>query len=168
MRNAAHVALWAGMCPSHEESGGQRRSGRIWKGKRSVRAAFVQAAHATRKTQTSLGEHYRRLSKRRGPQRVAVAVGQSILVIFSHRMETDDSSQETGEAFFQERNKQRMQRHVGQRVGHLGYQVSVQPLLLLQSKIQLNKKLPTISARRLFGPSARRFRKMCRGEKQAL
>jgi transposase len=60
--DAAHLASWAGMCPGHDESGGKRRSGRIRNGNPYVRAALVQAAHATSRTQTYLGEQYRRLT----------------------------------------------------------------------------------------------------------
>jgi transposase len=48
--DAEHLASWAGMCPGHEESAGKRHSGRTRPGNRSVKAALVQAAHATANT----------------------------------------------------------------------------------------------------------------------
>jgi len=125
--DAAHLASWAGMCPGHNESGGKRRSGRIRQGNRYVRAALVQAAHAAGRTQTYLGAQYRRLSKRRGSKRAAVAVGHSILVIFYEMMKTGEPYQEKGVDFFQEADNQRVQRLLVQRLERLGYQVSLQP-----------------------------------------
>jgi transposase len=80
--DAAHLASWAGMCPGQKESTGKRQSGRTRPANPYVKAALVQAAHTTARTQTYLGEQYRRLRKRRGAKRAAVAVGHSILVIF--------------------------------------------------------------------------------------
>jgi transposase len=126
--DAAHLASWAAMCPGHDESGGKRRSGHTRKGNRYVRAALVQAAHAASKTQTSLGEQYRRLAKRRGSKRAAIAVGHSILVIFYHMMKTEEAYHEKGVEFFQQADKQRVQRHLVHRLERLGYQVTLHPL----------------------------------------
>jgi hypothetical protein len=41
----------------------------------------VQAAHGVRRCRTYLGERYRRLKKRRGSKRAALAIGHDILVI---------------------------------------------------------------------------------------
>jgi hypothetical protein len=116
------------MCPGHDESGGKRRSGHTRKGNRYVRAALVQAAHAASKTQTYLGEQYRRLAKRRGSKRAAIAVGHSILVIFYQMMKTEEEYHEKGVEFFQHADKQRVQRHLVQRLERLGYQVTLHPL----------------------------------------
>jgi hypothetical protein len=92
-----------------------------------ARDALVQAAHAASKTQTYLEEQYRRLAKRRGSKRAAMAVGHSILVIFYHMMKTDEPYHEKG-GFFQQADKQRVQRHLIHRLERLGYQLTLQPL----------------------------------------
>lgn len=125
--DAAHLASWAAMCPGHDQSGGKRRSGRIRQGNRYVRAALVQAAHAASKTQTYLGEQYRRLAKRRGSKRAAIAVGHSILIIFYHMVKTGEEYHEKGVGFFQQADHQRVQQHLIQRLEHLGYQVTLHP-----------------------------------------
>jgi transposase len=122
--DAAHLASWAGMCPGQHESAGKRHSGRLRKGNRYLRAALVQAAHATGRTQTYLGEHYRQIGKRRGKKRAAVAVGHSILVIFYHMMQTGEPYKEKGVEYLQARIHQRVQRCLIQRLERLGYQVS--------------------------------------------
>jgi transposase len=121
----AHLASWALMCPGQHESAGKRLSGRTRKGNRWLRAALIQAAHAAGRTQTYLGEQYRRIAKRRGKKRAAVAVGHSILVIYYHMMLTGEHYQEKGVEFFQQRDKQRHERRLIQRLERMGYQVTL-------------------------------------------
>ena len=123
--DAAHLASWAGMCPGHDESAGKRRSGRTRPGNRYLRAALVQAAHATARTNTYLGEQYRRLSKRRGSKRAAVAVGHSILVMYYQMMKTGGLYEEKGAEYFQQGDQPRLQAQLVRRLEQLGYQVSL-------------------------------------------
>jgi transposase len=112
------------MCPGQHESAGKRRSRYMRKGNRYLRVALVQAALAAGRTQTYLGEHYRQIGKRRGKKRAAVAVGQRILVIFYHMMQTGEPYKENGVAYLQARIHQQVQRRLIQRLERLGYQVS--------------------------------------------
>ena len=118
---------FAGVCPGHKESAGKRLSGRSKHGNRYVRAALVQAAHGVRRTKTYLGERYRRLKKRRGSKRAALAVGHSILVIYYQMMTTGQEYHEKGEAFFQQPDRDRVERRLVQRLQRMGYQVIRQP-----------------------------------------
>ena len=43
------------------------------------------------RTDTFLGEHYRRIARRRGKKRAIVAIGRSILVILSHLLADEDT-----------------------------------------------------------------------------
>ena len=82
---AGHLASWAGICPGHRESAGKRFSGKTRKGNPWLRCLLVQAAHsASHQKRCYLAEQYRRLAKRRGSKRAAVAVAHSILVIIYH------------------------------------------------------------------------------------
>src|SRR5712692_1578859 len=63
------------------------RRGRTRPANAYVKTALVQAAHTTARTQTYLGEQYRRLRKRRGAKRAAVAVGHSNM---AHLVSHDD------------------------------------------------------------------------------
>jgi transposase len=126
--DAEHISSWAGVCPGHKESAGKRLSGRSRQGNRSVRAALVQAAHGVRRSHTYLGERYRRLKKRRGSKRAALAVGHSILVIYYQMMKTGQEYQEKGEEFFLRKDRSKVERQLIQRLEHLGYQVTRPPL----------------------------------------
>jgi transposase len=122
--NAAHLASWTGMCPGQKESAGKRQSGRTRPGNRYVKSALLQASHATAQTKTYLGEQYRRLRQRRGAKRAAVAVGHSILVIFSHMMTTGEPYHEQGVDFFHQRDRRRLEKQLSRRLQHLGYEVT--------------------------------------------
>jgi len=125
--DAEHLSSWAGVCPGQKESAGKRLSGRSKPGNRYVRAALVQAAHGVRRTATYLGERYRRLKKRRGSKRAALAVGHSILVIYYHLMTTGQEYQEKGVEFFQQTDRAKVERQLVQRLERLGYHVTQPP-----------------------------------------
>jgi transposase len=126
--DAQHLRSWAGVCPGQKESAGKRLSGRCRQGNRYVRAALVQAAHAVRRSHTYLGERYRRLKKRRGSKRAALAVGHSILVISYQMIKTGEEYQEKGEAFFvRHADHGKMEQQLARRLERLGYQVISPP-----------------------------------------
>ncbi len=125
--DAEHLSSWAGVCPGHKESAGKRLSGRSRQGNRYVRAALVQAAHGVRRSHSYLGERYRRLKKRRGSKRAALAVGHDILVIYYQMMKTGQEYQEKGEEFFQRTDRGKVERLLIRRLERMGYQVTRQP-----------------------------------------
>ncbi|GAC1694341.1 MAG: IS110 family transposase [Ktedonobacteraceae bacterium] len=125
--DAEHLSSWAGVCPGQKESAGKRLSGRSRQGNRYVRAALVQAAHAVRRSRTHLGERYRRLKKRRGSKRAALAVGHSILVIYYQMMKTGQEYQERGETFLRQMDHAKAEQHLVRRLERLGYQVISPP-----------------------------------------
>jgi hypothetical protein len=81
-----------------------------------------------RRSRTYLGEQYRRLKKRRGSKRAALAVAHSILVIYYQMMKTGQEYQEKGEAFFERKDRGKVERQLVRRLERMGYQViSPQP-----------------------------------------
>ena len=81
---AAHLASWARLSPRTIQSGARSRSGRTGKGNPYLKGVLGEAAAAAAKTETFLGERYRRVVKRRGKLKALVAVARSILVIIWH------------------------------------------------------------------------------------
>jgi transposase len=78
---AGHLASWAKLTPRTVQSGAMLRGGKTGKGNPYLKGLLGEAATAAAKTQTFLGERYRRLVKRRGKLKALVAVARSILVI---------------------------------------------------------------------------------------
>ena len=87
----------------------------------------MQAAHGVRRSHTYLGERYRRLKKRRGSKRAALAVGHDILVIYYQMMKTGQEYQEKGEEFFHQRDRGKIEHLLVQRLRRMGYQVTAPP-----------------------------------------
>ena len=80
----AHLVSWAKLCPRTIQSGAKHRAGTTGKGNPYLKGVLGEAAAAAAKTNTFLGERYRRLAKRRGKLKALVAVARSILVIVWH------------------------------------------------------------------------------------
>lgn len=126
---SGHLASWAGVCPGHKESAGKRLSGKTRKGNPWLRCLLVQAAHSvSRQKRCYLAEQYRRLAKRRGAKRAAIAVAHSILVIAYHLLLNRTLYQEKGEQFFEELERQGTEKRLVRQLARLGYQVELQPL----------------------------------------
>jgi transposase len=89
---AGHLASWAKFTPGVKESAGKTK-GKESTGHGNPYLARVlgEAAVAAGKTDTFLGERYRRIARRRGAKEGIVAVGRSILVIVWHLLSDLDA-----------------------------------------------------------------------------
>ena len=76
-----HLASWAKLCPRTIQSGAKNRAGKTGKGNPYLKGVLGEAAAAAGKTDTFLGERYRRIARRRGKLKALVAVARSILMI---------------------------------------------------------------------------------------
>jgi transposase len=125
---AAHLASWAGLCPGNHESAGKRLSGRTRKGNPWLRTALVEAAHAAARTKRSyLAAQYRRLAARRGGKRAAVAVAHTILVTAYCLLKHGTVYQDLGPLYFDERDRQHVERRLVRRLEALGHTVTLTP-----------------------------------------
>ncbi len=81
------------------------------------------------RTDTFLGQRYRRLARRRGKKRAIVAVGRSILVIIWHLLSDDQAHYlDLGSGYYESRINlnRRMRNHVRE-LQALGYRVTLEP-----------------------------------------
>lgn len=124
----AHATSWAGLAPGKNESAGRNQSSRTLNANRHLRSALVEAAHAAGKTNTYLGEKYRRIARRRGKKRAAVAVARTILVIIYHLIRNGSEFIELGSAYFDQLKPQSTQQWLTKRLEKLGFKVSLEPL----------------------------------------
>jgi len=81
---AGHLVSWARLCPRTIQSGARNRSGKAGKGNPYLKGVLGEIAAAAARTDTFLGERYRRIVKRRGKLKALVAVARTILVIIWH------------------------------------------------------------------------------------
>lgn len=126
--SAKHLASWAGMCPGNHASAGKRLSGKTRKGSRWLRQVLVESAHVAAKTQqTYLAAQYKRLAARRGKKRALIALGHTLLIIVYHILTRKQPYQDLGAAYFDTREKQRVEQQLVRRLEGLGYRVALEP-----------------------------------------
>jgi transposase len=81
----SHLASWARFAPGVKQSAGKvKGKSPTGHGNPSLARVLGEAAVAAGRTNTFLGERYRRGARRRGTNKAIVAVGRSILVIVWH------------------------------------------------------------------------------------
>jgi transposase len=127
--SAKHLASWVGMCPGNHESASKRLSGKTRKGNPYARQHLIQAAHAASHSKhTYLATQYHRIAARRGSKKAAVAVGHRILVIIYHLLRDGGIYQDLESNYFDERDRQGVQKQLVRRLERMGYQVELQPM----------------------------------------
>jgi transposase len=125
-----HLVSWAKVSPRTIQSGSRTRPGKTGKGNGYLKGALGEAAISAAKTNTFLGERYRRLVKRRGKLKALVAVARSILVIVWHLL-ADPTARyhDLGTDFYAKRiDKNRRRRHLTGQLEALGYRVTLEEL----------------------------------------
>jgi transposase len=126
----AHLASWARFAPGVKESAGKRKgTPSTGHGNRYLARVLGEAAVAAGKTDTFLGERYRRLARRRGKKRAIVALGRSILVIVWHLLSDPEARfHDLGSDFYDTRigPEAKKRNHIRQ-LEALGYKVTLQP-----------------------------------------
>jgi transposase len=126
---AARLCSWAKVSPRTVQSGKRNRGASPGKGNPYLKAALGQMATGAAKTDTFLGERYRRLIKRMPKAKALAALERSILVVIFHLL-ADPSATFTdlGADFYRKRidTKRRTDQLVRQ-LEALGHQVSLTP-----------------------------------------
>ena len=126
----AHLSSWAKFAPGIKESAGRKKgNGAAGHGNHYLARALGEAAVTAGRTDTFLGERYRRIARRRGKQRAMVAVGRSILVIIWHLLGEENAQfHDLGTGYYDSRvNLSRKMRNHVRELQNLGYRVTLEP-----------------------------------------
>jgi transposase len=78
------LVSWAKRCPQTRQSGKKSTAGSAGKGNPWLNGILGEIAASASRTDTFLGERYRRLARRRGKRKALAAIARSILVIIFH------------------------------------------------------------------------------------
>jgi len=122
-----HLVSWAKLSPRTIQSGAKSQAGRTGKGNPYLKGVLGEAVAAAGRTDTFLGERYRRIARRRGKLRALVAVARSILVIAWHLL-ADPATRfrELGAGYYASRiDKNRKTRSHVRQLEALGYTVTL-------------------------------------------
>ena len=124
------LVSWARFAPGVKESAGKQK-GKASTGRGNPYLARVlgEAAAAAGRTDTFLGERYRRIARRRGAKRAVVAVSRSILIIVWYLLSDPDVRfHDLGPGFYDTRiNADRKRRNHVRQLEALGYKVTLEP-----------------------------------------
>jgi len=126
---AGHLASWAGVAPASYESAGKRRPAGTRHGSRHLRQALIEAARAASRTKgTFLSARYSRITRRRGPNKAAVAIAHTILTSAWHMATTGETYTDLGDDFYTKRRDpaRRVNHHI-QQLETAGYTVTLTP-----------------------------------------
>ena len=126
----AHLCSWARFAPGVKESAGRKKgNGATGHGNRYLAAVLGEAALSAGRTDTFLGERYRRIARRRGKKKAIVAVGRSILVIVWHLLSDPEAHfHDLGPGFYDTHlNTSAKRRNHIRQLEALGYKVTLEP-----------------------------------------
>jgi transposase len=126
----AHLASWARFAPGTKESAGKKKgNATTGHGNPYLARVLGEAAVAAARTDTFLGERYRRIARRRGKKKAIVAIGRSILTIIWHLLSDPDTTfRDLGSGFYDtQTSPQRAIRNHVRHLEALGYKVTLEP-----------------------------------------
>jgi transposase len=126
----AHLTSWARYAPGVKQSAGKTKGkNATGHGNPYLARVLGEAALAAGRTDTFLGERYRRIARRRGKKKAIVAVGRSILIIVWYLLSDPDARfHDLGADFYDTRiNPERRKRNHIRQLEALGYKVTLEP-----------------------------------------
>lgn len=123
--DAAHLSSWAGICPGNNESAGVKKSGKIRKGDKFLKATLVEAAwSASKKRGSAYSAIYNNIAKRRGKKRALVALAHQILMDVYRVLKTGEPYVDEGAVAVFQRNSAVRQRSAIRLLERSGYTVT--------------------------------------------
>jgi transposase len=123
------LCSWAKVSPRTTQSGRKNGRAKTGKGNPYLKAALAQMATGAAKTDTFLGERYRRLIKRMPKAKALVALQRSILIIIFHLLADPTTNfTDLGPDFYTRRiDLARRTNHLTRQLQALGYNVELTP-----------------------------------------
>lgn len=122
------LVSWAKRCPQTRQSGKKNTAGGTGKGNPWLNGILGEIAASAARTDTFLGERYRRLARRRGRRKALAAIARSILVIIFHLL-ADPAARfrDLGPDYYDNRisRERKIQNHVRQ-LHALGLNVTIE------------------------------------------
>jgi transposase len=118
---AGHLVSWAKFAPIDRNSAGRSKGGGTGKGNPWLAGTLGEVVAGLSRTDTFLGERYRRLARRRGKKRAIVALGNSVLTVIWHLL-SDPAERyvDLGPDFYDSKiNKRRRERDLVRQLEHL-------------------------------------------------
>ncbi len=124
-----HFASWLGLCPGTKITGGKVMCGKTKRCANRAAQALGLAAAALRTSQSALGAYFRRMCARMDkPKAVAAAAAAHKIARLIYTMLTKgEEYTEQGQAYYEERYRERVLRNLSQPASKLGMQLIAVP-----------------------------------------
>jgi transposase len=125
-----HLCSWAKVSPGIKSSAGKTKgNGSTGHGNRYLARVLGETAVVIGRSDTFLGERYRRIARRRGKKKAIVAVSRSILVIVWHLLADPDARYVDlgSDHYARHVNTESKKRSHIQQLEALGYRVTLEP-----------------------------------------
>src|SRR5438132_13996506 len=124
-----HLCAWAGVAPASYESAGKRRPAGTRHGSAWLKRVLLEVARAASRTKGSyFSAQYSRIARRRGPNKAAVAVANSILAAIWHVLTNGCVYEDPGADYLERRHDPAVEaKRLQARIEALGFDVTVIP-----------------------------------------
>ena len=121
------LCAWAGVAPASYESAGKRRPSGTRHGSQWLRRALIESARSAARTKASYySAQYARIARRRGANKAAVAVANSMLFTIWHLLSTGAFYDDPGVDYFLRRHDPAVEaKRLARRIEALGFDVSL-------------------------------------------
>jgi len=123
------LVSWAKRSPQTRQSGTKTAGGKTGKGNPYLNGILGEIAASASRTDTFLGERYRRIARRRGKRKALAAIARSILVIVFHLLADREARfRDLGSGWYDTFiDKQRKTRNLIRQLEALGHVVTLSP-----------------------------------------
>lgn len=122
-----HFCSWLTLCPGTKISGGKRLAGRTAPSLNRAKLALKMAASNLLRSQSALGAYYRRLCARMDKPRAITATAHKLARLIYFALTRGQDYVDRGEAYYEERHKQRVIASLRRKAASLGLQISPAP-----------------------------------------
>lgn len=122
-RSASAFCSWLGLCPDNEKSGGKILAARTRKVKNRAALAFRLAANSLHRSQSYLGNYFRRMRAKLGAPKAITAAAHKLARIVYHLMTTGQPYREAIYDQYQKRSRIRTTARLKAQAASLGFQL---------------------------------------------
>ena len=124
--SANHLASWAGLCPTNNESAGKKKSSKLGHGNKWLKSLLIECAWAAiRKKDGYLRSKYYKLIPRMGKKKALVAIAHKMLKSCYYVLKSQESYKDLGASYLEKSNKDKLLRHYTKRISALGFDVQL-------------------------------------------
>ena len=127
--SANHLASWAGLCPTNNESAGRKKSAKIGHGNKWLKSLLIQCAWcAIRQKNSYLRSKYYKLIPRIGKKKALIAIAHKLLKACYYMLKNQEAYKDLGAEYLGKQNKNKLVNHYKKRIISLGFNVLLNPI----------------------------------------